>query len=163
MSTFKPDPLTLLPKIAENVKKDSNLEAFTEQWAQSWCQALNEDPSFRSAAATWEGDVVVVMTRSNAAGAPERAVWIDIAQGECRAARVASEADMAGAGYVLAAAGPVWKEILSGRQNPLTALMTGKLRLIRGSLAALVPYGAMARELIRLATEMEATFPDGWG
>jgi hypothetical protein len=41
--------------------------------------------------------------------------------------------------------------------------MTGKLRLTRGSLVALLPYAAMARELIRLAVEMNASIPGGWG
>ena len=139
------------------------MEAFSENWARSWCQALNSDPAFRSAAGAWEGDVTLVMTQSSAATAPHRAVRVDIRLGECLTAKTATDADIAEGSYVLTATGTAWSEVLSGRQNPLTALMTGKLRLTRGSIVALMPYGAMARELIRLAMEMNASLPEGWG
>ena len=139
------------------------MEAFSEDWARSWCEALNSDPAFRSAAATWAGDVTLVMTQSSGPEAPQRAVRVEIRHGECLTAKSAPEADLTEASYVLTGTGTAWRDLLSGRQNPLTALMTGKVRLTRGSLVALLPYGAMARELIRLAIEMNASIPEGWG
>lgn len=139
------------------------MEAFSEDWARTWCQALNADPAFRAAATTWAGDVTLVMTQSSAPTAPQQAVRVEIRYGECLTAQPAADADLTEASYVLTATGAAWKELLAGRQNPLTALMTGKLRLTRGSLMALMPYAAMARELIRLAIEMNASIPEGWG
>jgi putative sterol carrier protein len=145
------------------------VEAFSEDWARSWCQALNNDPAFRTAAAAWAGDVTLVMTQSSAPKAPQRAVRVEIRHGECLSAKPAPEANHAQeanqteASYVLTGTGTTWRDVLAGRQNPLTALMTGKLRLTRGSLVTLLPYGVMARELIRLAIEMNASIPEGWG
>jgi putative sterol carrier protein len=139
------------------------VEAFSEDWARSWCQALNSDPAFRTAAAAWAGDVTLVMTQSSAPEAPQRAVRVEIRHGECLTAKPAPQANLTEASYVLTGTGTTWRDVLAGRQNPLTALMTGKLRLTRGSLVALLPYGAMARELIRLAVEMNASIPEGWG
>ncbi|HEV8124567.1 MAG TPA: SCP2 sterol-binding domain-containing protein [Gemmatimonadales bacterium] len=139
------------------------MEAFSEDWARTWCQALNSDPAFRDAAATWAGDVTLVMTQSAAPQAPQKAVRVEIHHGQCLTAKPAEEGDLTEASYVVTATGAVWKELLAGRQSPLTALMTGKLRLTRGSLVALLPYAAMARELIRLAVEMNASIPGGWG
>ncbi|MEP7326580.1 MAG: Fis family transcriptional regulator [Gemmatimonadota bacterium] len=139
------------------------MEAFSEEWARTWCQALNGDPAFRSAAHGWAGDVTLVMTQSSAPEAPQRSVRVDIRHGECFTSNPDAGSDIAESSYVLAATGAAWNELLSGRQNPLTALMTGKLRLTRGSLVALLPYAAMARELIRLAIGMNATIPEGWG
>lgn len=139
------------------------MEAFSEDWARSWCQALNGDPAFRAAAGVWAGDVTLVMTQSSAPEAPQRSVRVEIRHGECLTTKPAPEPEPSEASYVLAGTGTTWRDVLSGRQNPLTALMTGKLRLTRGSLVALLPYGAMARELIRLAIEMNASIPEGWG
>lgn len=137
------------------------MEAFSEDWARNWCLALNQDPAFRAAAATWAGDVTLVMTQSSAPTAPQQSVRVRIHHGECRTA--VADADLTESSYVLTATGSAWRELLAGRQNPLTALMAGKLRLTGGSLMALMPYAAMARELIRLAVEMNASIPEGWG
>ena len=139
------------------------MEAFSENWARSWGQALNGDPAFRAAATTWAGDVTLVMTQSSAPQAPFQAVRVEIRHGECLIFQPVAEAELAESGYVLTGTGSAWRELLSGRQNPLTALMTGKIRLTKGSLVALMPHAAMARELIRLAIEMNATIPEGWG
>ena len=139
------------------------MEVFSEEWARSWCLALNGDPAFRAAGGNWVGDVAVVMTKSTAGDSPMRAVRVDIRHGECVTAEPIRESEIEQAGFVLTATGAVWREVLAGRQNPLVALMTGKLRLTKGSLADLLPYGTMARELIRLALEMEAAIPEGWG
>ncbi len=55
-----------------------------------------------------------------------------------------------------------WKRILAGEVEPLTALMTGKLRLTQGSLAKLLPYVQAAKELVAAARRIPSTFPPGW-
>ena len=131
--------------------------AFTAEWADAWCRALNESPAYRSAAARWEGDVVLVM---NAEGdAPECAVHLDLHHGSCRAARVATGDDRAGARYVMEAAPAMWRELLGGRTPPLMALLSGRLRLTRGNMADLVPFAGAAGELVATAVAMNSDFP----
>lgn len=131
--------------------------AFTAAWAAAWCRALNESAAYRSAGAKWEGDVVLVMHGEG--DAPERAVHLDLHHGECRGARLASPADIAGARYVMEAGPATWRELLSGRTAPLMALMSGRLRLTRGELAALVPFAGAASELVAAAVAMNSEFP----
>lgn len=88
---------------------------------------------------------------------------MDLWHGECRAARVATETDLESATFVLAGSAANWRDLLTGRIAPLMAMMGGKIRLTRGSMAALLPYAAAAKELIAAAIKMESTFPDGWG
>ncbi len=64
--------------------------------------------------------------------------------------------DLDAAEYLFEARPEVWDELLSGRMAPVMALMTGKLRLMRGSLATLMPYVAAARELIATAGAVTA-------
>ena len=137
-------------------------EAFSEEWSQQWCDILNNRPSYQEAAATWEGGVALLMTRDGSSDSEWRAVFLDLWHGSCRAARVATPADLEEARYILSGTSPTWRGILSGKLAPLTAVMTGKIRLTKGSVGALVPYAAAARELVAAAMVMEISFPDGW-
>lgn len=136
------------------------LEAFSTEWALAWCGALNASDEYRSAATDWNASVALVMTADESAGVPEaRGVFLDVSRGTCHTARTADAADLAAAGYVIEAAPDVWREMLTGRAAPLMALMTGRLRLTRGSIAALLPFANAARELVASASSIPARFP----
>lgn len=137
------------------------IEAFTELWAEAWARLLAESESYRTSAAAWEGSVLLVMT----APGPEprrRAVFLDLWHGDCRAARVATEADEAGADFVLLGTAGEWCRLLSGTTPAIMSIMTGKLRLQRGSLSRLVPYARAAQELLAAAADMPTVYPEGW-
>jgi len=133
------------------------LELFSEQWARQWCARLNESAAYRAAAAEWKGAVALVMTAAN--GGEARAVYMDAEGGLCHIAREASAEDLAGAAYIFEAAPAVWREVFGGRTAPAMALFSGKLRLTRGNLAALMPHAAAARELIATAAAVPVRFP----
>jgi putative sterol carrier protein len=137
-------------------------EAFSEEWSRQWCQLLNNRPSYQEAAASWEGGVGLLMTRDGSPTSELRAVFLDLWHGSCRGARVATPEDLESAQYILTGTSQAWRGILTGKVAPLTAVMTGKIRLTRGSLGALVPFAAAARELVATAMGMEVSFPDGW-
>lgn len=131
--------------------------AFTAPWADAWCRALNESDAYRRAGAKWEGDVVLLMGADG--DAPARGVYLDLHHGACRGARLATAADLDAARYVMEGRPDVWRELLGGRTAPLMALMSGRLRLTRGDLAALVPFAGAAGELVAAAVAMDSAFP----
>lgn len=133
-----------------------SLELFSDGWARAWCEALNASQAYRAAAQNWDGVVALVMTGAE----PVRAAVLDSAGGVCRMARAADAADLAGAGYVFEGGPDVWREVFTGRVAPAMALMTGKLKLSRGSLAALMPHAAAARELLVAAGTVPVAFPE---
>jgi putative sterol carrier protein len=134
-------------------------QAFSAEWAAAWCAALNGSDAYRAAAATWEG-AVVLSAGPGDAGAP--AVYLDLWHGTCRAARAATPADRAGAAYVLEAEPGTWRALLADGASPVAALLSGRLRLSRGDLAALLPHAGAARELLRLADQVGTEFPPDW-
>lgn len=136
------------------------IEVFTEEWSRACCESLNRREGYRSAAADWEGAVVLVMERDPALGVEEeRAVYLDLHRGECRGARLATEAELEKAPYVMRATPAVWRHLLDREVEPVTALTQGKLRLARGSVFALAKYASAARELVAAAAGVEALFP----
>ena len=138
------------------------IEVFSEAWSQVWCEELNSRPAYQETAAGWEGAVALVMNRDGSAGGEIRAVYLDLWHGVCRTARVASESDLEAARFILSGNAQAWRGVLSGKVAPVTAVMTGKIRLTKGSLGALMPYAAAARELLAAAMAMDVSFPEGW-
>ncbi len=134
------------------------IAVFSDDWAMACAELLNRNAAYRAAAATWEGAILLLMT-PDSAGGEERRVYLDLWHGECRLARAASAADEAEARYILSGTEASWRLVLTGRVGPLVAIMTGRLRLAKGSLVELVPYTAAAKELVTAAAAIEATFP----
>ena len=137
-------------------------EILTEAWASAWRDALNNSESYRAAAASWEGPVVVSARAEPDRGIEGRGVFLDLWHGECRAVRLAGEAETQAARYVLIASVFTWTELLGGSLDPVTAVMSGRLELAKGSVMALFPHIAAAKELVAAARSLQATFPIAW-
>lgn len=123
------------------------MERFTDDWAQAWGRALDEDDDYRRAAARWQGGIVFVVE-------PDRKVFLDLEGGRCRAARVATPEDETAAAYAIQASPEVWDEVLDGRLDPLYGLARGRLRLAKGGLASLLPFAAAAQRMVRMARDL---------
>ena len=136
------------------------LEPFSIEWAQAWANQLNANPAYKTAAATWEGDIVLAMAAdAKYPSLGERAVHLDLWHGACRSARLATPADLEHAKYVIRAEASVWEGVLRGSGAPMMAFLTGKLKLTKGELSSLLPYASAAKELLLSATLIETTFP----
>jgi putative sterol carrier protein len=133
-------------------------EIFSAEWAKAWKRAIDSHAGYRVAAATWEGSLALEM-RDPSGAATDRAVYVDLWHGTCRGARVAVAEDLATAGFVLSGSTEIWRRVLRGEVAPLMAIMTGRLTLTRGSLAALIPYAAAAKALVDAAAGVPARFP----
>jgi len=128
---------------------------FSDAWARACQIELNASAAYREAGATWEGAVVFI--RENGEGAS--GVYVDLFHGECREARELREEDQDLAPYVIRGDEPVWTEVLGGTLDPLMALASGRLRLIKGSLGALAFHIRSARELVAAASRVQQRGP----
>ena len=135
-------------------------EVFSATWAAAWGEELGNSEAYREAAATWEGSMLLEITGDGGQTASPRAVFVDLWHGECRAARSAEQRDLDTADYVIRAEAEIWRRVLAGDLEPIFGLMSGKLKLARGSLAKLTPYLAASRELVRAAARVDSSFPE---
>ena len=132
-------------------------DLFSTDWAQAWRKAIEASAAIK-ASRGWRWPLVLI---ARGAGVIEdRAVWLDLCDGECREARVATAADLAEAPFVLSADLEVWQRLLDRALEPIAGVMKGQLKLVRGSLAALLPYAAAAKELVSAATAVPTRFPE---
>lgn len=152
----------ILPMTAptSNAPSDGH-EVFTEPWVAAWADEIRGSDAYRQAAATWEGSVALAMNVASAdEGNSERGVFLDLWHGECREARVASDDDLKQADFVLAANLDVWRRVLARDLDPIMGLMTGKVKLRKGSLAKLTPQINASKELVLAATRVPSSFPE---
>jgi putative sterol carrier protein len=133
---------------------------FTQPWAEAWGDALNRSEDYHRAARLWEGDVVLEALADPARGLSDTvAVYLDLHRGQCRAARVATAEDLAGATYLMSGPLATWLTVLDGELSPAMAILGGRLTLRNGSMMSLMPHVQAANELVRVARTVNAGAP----
>ncbi len=129
---------------------------FSPDWADAVCAALNASDAYRQSAATWDGAIRFV-ARDVPGGDSERAVRLDLRNGACHGTQTGADAHEA-APFEIAAAYPVWTEVLAGRLDPVMGMMLGKLKLT-GSMAQIASHASAAKDLVACAASVETTAP----
>lgn len=133
---------------------DNPIEVFTEPWAELFRDEINQSADYRKHGATWEAPIALEM--SFRGSAENRTVLLDLHQGSCEQARCGSPGD---AGLVIRSDVAGWKKILAGSMDPIWGIMSGQLKLVRGSLSELIPYALAAKALVDSAARIDASFP----
>ena len=54
-----------------------------------------------------------------------------------------------------------WKQLFDGRLEPLSTLMRGKLRLVKGNMAELTAYVIASQQLMKTAMQIDTEIPEG--
>lgn len=132
----------------------------TDAWFRELVDRINGSEAYREAAAEWEGDVAFVLEAEPDRGVPED-VWglLDLWHGACRGGGIVDPGRGERARFLIRAPYSRWKEVVRGRLDPVLGMMQGKLKL-RGDLPTIVRHVRAASELVRLAGDVETTFPD---
>lgn len=130
------------------------LDLFSAAGTAEWQMRLNASPRFLDAAATWRGTLLLVEQDGNDADA--RHTYVAVGDGRCLALHPAEADDGARADFILEASPATWRALVSADTTPTMAAMTGKLRLAKGDLFALIPHAKAAAELLAAAAEIPA-------
>ncbi|HEV2851311.1 MAG TPA: Fis family transcriptional regulator [Thermoanaerobaculia bacterium] len=136
-------------------------EMFTHDWAVACGDQIRANEEYRKAARNWRWPVVLTMKADAKLGLPERSVFLDLFEGDCREARVARAADLGAVPYIISADPSTWKRVLERDLEPIPGLMRGKLKLVKGSLVSLLPYVNAAKEMVAAAANVDTRFPSG--
>jgi len=138
-------------------------EIFTDEWALEWHDKINANDNYKQAAAKWEGGIALAMTPDGDMGIPEdRIVIADLWHGDSRGTKTATLDELDDVPYLIRATPSTWKSVLAGKTDPIVGLLSGKLKLARGSMFALLPYAKAAKELVKSASAVDTSYPDGW-
>lgn len=133
---------------------------FTQPWADAFCAAIESDADYRAASQSWRWPLALVLEAKPELGfAEDVAVELALDRGHCASARAVAARDVT-APYVLRGGYDAWKRVVRGELDPVLAVTTGKLRLVKGALTTLMLHSRSARALVACARNVPTRFPD---
>ncbi len=133
----------------------------SEEWVAQLKEKINASEDYRQSAATWEaGDVCYVINPNPPLGLSEPYfIWLDLYRGECRNAEPVGPEKGLSAKFQIFADYDRWKQIVQGHLDPVTGMMTGKIKA-KGDLPTIVKYTKAAKDLVACTTKIETRFLD---
>ena len=126
------------------------------EWLDSLHHKLNSDEHYGAIARNWEGDLFFDIQPQGSLTRPI-GMYLDLWHGSCR--RVAygtMPASLPRPRFVLAAAYGNFTAVLLGQINPMTAMMTSKLR-VAGDLGYMMRNVPTVLDFVRCAREITAS------
>ncbi len=98
---------------------------------------LNASKEYEQAAKNWEGGLTLIV-EADAICPRTYYAYIEPYHGKIREACILGSAEERKAAFVLAGPYSAWKDVVLGKQDAVSSLMKGKLRLQAGKMAELV-------------------------
>ena len=120
------------------------------EWTAALCEAVNTSAAYAKAAKKWEGDLILQID-------DQRGVYLDLWHGECRKATYYEDAGEVDAEFCIAASMKQWRDILTGKLDPIQALMKRQLKL-DGNLVKILKNVKAAQELVVCAASIPSDF-----
>jgi putative sterol carrier protein len=124
-------------------------------WLDALCEKLNTDDRYGQIARNWEGDLAFDITPDARLQYPVL-MYLDLWHGQCRAVEynAAPESNPA-VKFVLRSPYSNFAAILLGKLDPMTAMLTSKLR-VEGSLGYMMRNVPTVLDFVRCAREITA-------
>ena len=132
----------------------------SEEWAREFCSKLNENPKYHDSAKRWEGSILFVVTdlpddlKELHGGRDSVGFLLDLWHGECRGMQWFSDLDKADGDYILEATYEDWVQIVSGKLDPIKALITKKMKIKKGSIATIMRFTLAAINMVKTAQQV---------
>jgi putative sterol carrier protein len=126
-----------------------------EEWLKAFESRLNEDPHYRELAKNWEGDLFFFIEPDENLK-QELTFYLDLWHGTCRKAEYNPQPDShPGAAFTLSGTYTTITDILSGKLNAMTAMMTSKLK-VKGSMGYMLRNVPTVLDFVRVAQDVTA-------
>ncbi len=127
----------------------------SSNWLDALCAKLNEDSHYGQIARNWEGDLVFDIEPEGKLTEPIR-MYLDLWHGKCRRVEYsAASAPLGTPKFVLRAPYTNFTAILLGKTDPMTAMLTSKLK-VTGSLGYMMRNVPTVLDFVRCAREITA-------
>ncbi len=128
----------------------------TQDWLNSFANALNNNESYAEAAKDWEGDFYFLVTPGG--NYPnEMTMYLHLEHGKCLAAEMVSDPSSRKPDYTVKGALEAWQQIITKELDPTQAIMTGKLT-IKGDMVKIMKNLKAAQELVNSLVLVETQF-----
>ena len=133
----------------------------SEPWAAAYKAAVNANPKYASAGKDWTHGTVALIVRADASIQidEDMAILLDVHAGVCNAADYVKGSE-ARDKAAFAVEGPYdnWKQLIVENQDPIKALMQGRLKLTKGHLPTMIRYVESSKQLLSSAQNVTTQF-----
>jgi putative sterol carrier protein len=125
----------------------------SEEWLKGLEARLNTDERYREIAKNWEGDLFFFIEPAGKLG-EQLTFYLDLWHGSCRKVEYKPIPEShPNPAFTLTATYNNITAILSGRLNPMTAMMTSKLK-VKGSMGYMMRNVPTVLDFVRVAQEV---------
>jgi len=133
----------------------------SDGWIKEFQKICNGDPEFKELGGHFTGKFIFQIEAEPGLLDKPSYLFYFPDRGEVKEAMALSSPDeRADADYVIAGKYSVWKNIVQGKQEPLRALMTRKLRLVKGRQLKILKEVRLALKIMNSCLKVDAEFPD---
>lgn len=136
----------------------------SDGWVKELQRVCNSDPEFKELGRHFAGKFIFQIEAEP--GLLEQTAYLFFwpERGEVKEAlALSSPEERPDADYVITGKYSVWKNIVQAKQEPLRALMTRKLRLIKGKQIQILKEVRLALKIMNTCIKVDAEFPDEKG
>lgn len=131
------------------------------EWAAAYHQAINQNPLYQKAAASWDQGAIAFVCKPEPSLGLDTAhgVVLDLHLGRCNGALYTTDAARINeTPFVIEASYAQWKSVLRGEIDPIKAMLQGQLKLAKGHLPTIIRDVEGSKQLVLSAAGIETEF-----
>jgi putative sterol carrier protein len=128
------------------------------EWAKEVQRICNADPEFKDAVQDFSGKMMFHIEADEKL-AKDVCVFLDIGDAQVKeAAEYADMKDRPDTDYILSAKYAQWKDVITGQLEPLRAIMTRKMKLVKGSQLKILKYVKFTLKMMDITKTVDSFF-----
>ena len=146
----------------------------SQEWAEAFMKAVNDNANYKEAASWWEGDFIFAIKPSGNLDKPIN-MFIGLYKGDCTGAKTLAdgeeydilpanspprplkEGEKIGVEFEFSGDYDNWVKVLKKEIDPIQGLMAGKFKLV-GNMAKVMRATKAAQELVNSTTTVDTEF-----
>lgn len=132
------------------IQWDNRMKIFSAEWASELKNQININQEYRNSSEGWEWGLILTKSDSD-----NTSIYLDLKNGECKAARLTEEEDFNRAAFSISADSETWRKILNRSLSPMQAMMMKKMTITKGNMSDLLPYVNSLKELLNSAMNID--------
>jgi putative sterol carrier protein len=137
------------------------LQIFSPEWVAAFEKELQASEEYAKVAKGWKGAVMLHILAEPSVGFNEDIfVILDLHDGVCRSISLVSQAEADEAEYIISGPYAAWKQVAQKKLGPVKGMMTGRLKLRKGSLGMITRYIKATQCIVDCVAGVDTYFPD---
>ncbi len=128
------------------------------EWFEQLKNEINRSEAYASSAKTWEGDFYFIIKPWGTRQEPVK-VYLDLWHGKCRDAHEVTGPETKKPEFVITGTLDTYRQIFTGKLDPIQALMTRKLEL-QGNLGKIMKAVKATLDLVKCCGQIETQYAD---